>query len=78
MIDVKMLLDDSEMKNTALERAADLEMALSQEKERAQEMEDEAIEKIADLENQLVHVCGECDSLRVRSSAGAHAHGVSV
>ena len=29
MIDVKLLLDDSEMKNTALERAAELEEALS-------------------------------------------------
>ena len=30
MIDVKLLLDDSEMKSAALERAEELEMALSQ------------------------------------------------
>ncbi|KAK3108690.1 hypothetical protein FSP39_013484 [Pinctada imbricata] len=53
MIDVAQLLEDSEMKTEAIERADELEDELSHEREKYQELEEEAMTKTIELEKQL-------------------------
>ncbi|XP_048756129.2 formin-like protein isoform X3 [Ostrea edulis] len=53
MIEVAQLLEDSELKTEAIERAEDLEEELSREREHLQEMEEEAMAKSLELEKQL-------------------------
>jgi len=68
MIDVAALLEDSETKTEALEKAAELEDELSQTTERLQEVEEEAMAKTVELEKQLSDANTEIDELRVRNS----------
>ncbi|XP_061186189.1 formin-like protein isoform X5 [Saccostrea echinata] len=53
MIEVAQLLEDSELKTEAIERAEDLEEELSREREHLQEMEEESMAKSLELEKQL-------------------------
>lgn len=63
-IDVAQLLEDSDCKTEALERAEDLENELSHAHERLQEVEDEAMAKTVEMEKQLSEVNQELDELR--------------
>ncbi|XP_033762894.1 formin-like protein isoform X1 [Pecten maximus] len=64
MIDVQQLLEDSETKTEALERAEDLEDELSHAHERLQEIEEEAMSKTVELEKQLSDANQDIDELR--------------
>ena len=63
-IDVAQLLEDSEMKTEALERAEDIEDELSRERDRFQELEDEAMAKTVELEKQLSDATNEREELK--------------
>ncbi|XP_076094984.1 formin-like protein 3 isoform X3 [Mytilus galloprovincialis] len=63
-IDVAQLLEDSEMKTEALERAEDLEDELSREREKFLELEDEAMAKTVELEKQLSEATNEIEELK--------------
>ncbi|OWF39429.1 formin-like protein CG32138 isoform X3 [Mizuhopecten yessoensis] len=64
MIDVQQLLEDSETKTEALERAEELEDELSHAHERLQEVEDEAMSKTVELEKQLSDSNQDIEELR--------------
>ncbi|XP_052681446.1 formin-like protein 3 isoform X2 [Crassostrea angulata] len=63
MIEVAQLLEDSELKTEAIERAEDLEEELSREREHAQEMEEEAMAKSLELEKQLADATNRIEEL---------------
>lgn len=63
MFDVAQLVEDSEQKTMALERATQLEMELSRANERIQEIEAEYMTRIVYLDNRLAELVNERDSL---------------
>lgn len=64
VFDVAGLMEDSETKNAALERAADMEEQLSHAHEKMQVMEDEYINRIGELDSILHEVVAERDELK--------------
>ncbi|XP_078320986.1 formin-like protein 3 isoform X1 [Crassostrea virginica] len=63
MIEVAQLLEDSELKTEAIERAEELEEELSREREHLQEMEEEAMAKSVELEKQLADATNKIEDL---------------
>lgn len=59
------LLEDSEQRTAAVEKADELDEELSRTVERLQEVENEGINKIADLQKQLQEKNREIDTLKV-------------
>lgn len=64
-LDVSQLLEDSEQKAAAIERADTLEEELSHTIERLQEVENESVCKIADLQKQIQEKNKTIESLQV-------------
>ncbi|XP_053373201.1 formin-like protein isoform X2 [Mercenaria mercenaria] len=64
MIDVAALLEDSETKTEALEKAAELEDEVSRINEKLQEVEEEMMMKAIELEKQLSDANTEIDELK--------------
>ncbi|XP_064648618.1 formin-like protein isoform X3 [Lineus longissimus] len=64
MIDVAMLVEDSEVKNSALERVQELEESLSHASEQLQDLEEESLLKIIELERQLQEALVDNENLR--------------
>lgn len=69
-LDVGQLLEDSEQRVAAVDRAAELDEELSRTVERLQEVENENINKVAELQRQLQEKMKEIETFKVMTFAG--------
>lgn len=63
VFDVHALMEDSETKTAALEKAAELEEELGQAHDRLHELESASVNKLLELEGQIASLCSEREQL---------------